>query len=84
MLSSKPRMHSERVDCKSALFPSFRPFDGAQDRLQPESRRLLNVYPKRTWMPACAGMTNVTLADGEKISLYLRKTLNRYSDFRRS
>jgi hypothetical protein len=40
------------------LFLSFQPFDGAQDGLQPESRRFLNLNRKRTWMPAFAGMTN--------------------------
>jgi hypothetical protein len=44
------------------LFPSFRPFDGAQDKLQPESRRFLNLNWKQTWMPAFAGMTNIHFA----------------------
>jgi hypothetical protein len=57
------------------LFPSFRPFDGAQDRLQPESWRFWNLNRKRTWMPAFAGMTNFTSPEGEGFQTSPRETL---------
>src|SRR4029434_6904926 len=58
------------------LFPSLRPFDGAQDRLQPESWRFWNLNRKRTWMPAFAGMTNLTSPEGEGFQTSPRETLN--------
>ncbi len=69
MLSSKPRMHSERA----TLSPLYFRHSGPSTALRMDSSRLLNLYPTRTWMPACAGMTSVTLSDGEKILPYLRK-----------
>lgn len=65
---------SKRQICLSGLLLS--PLYCGHSGVGPESR-LLNTT-KRTWIPACAGMTNVTWSSGEKMSPYLGKSLIDY------
>jgi hypothetical protein len=56
-MSFSPALRIDFSIFKRSNIPSYRPFDMAQDKLQPVSIFVFGSPAKKTWIPACAGKT---------------------------